>query len=331
MSGGFDRRGMLLGGGAFAALSACRKRGGNGARIRFLTNWFAQAEHGGFYQALATGLYAKAGLDVDIGMGGPQVNNLQLLTAGRADIVLGYDIQTFKAVEQGLPIVTVATSFQKDLQGLMAHREVTDLAALKDHRILIATAARATFWPWLVQRFGFAEGSAAPYTFNLQPFFADPGAAVQAYPSSEPFEAAKAKVPVNFFLLADHGYPPYGTTIVTTREFMQRRPDAVQAFVRASMLGWRDYLRHPEMGNIRIRQANPRMPQAQLDYAVECLCRIGVLDTGLPAGASIGAMSAERWKRTRDFMVAGGTLDAATDWTRAFTNRFTDDLGIRMG
>ena len=327
-----DRREVLAGGMAagLGMLAGCRRRGGNGARIRFLTNWFAQAEHGGFYEALAGGLYARAGLDVEIAMGGPQINALQLLTAGRADIIIGYDIQVLKAVEQGLPVVTVAASFQRELQGVMSHRDVSSLAQLRGHKLLIASNARATFWPWLVQRFGFRDEDAAPYTFNLQPFLVDPHAAVQAYPSSEPFEAARAGVPVNFFLLADDGYPPYGTTIITTRNFIQRRPDAVQAFVRASMLGWREYLVRPALANTRIRADNPAMTQAQIDYAVAYLRRIKALDAGLAPGASIGTMTAERWRRTRDFMVAGGTLSPHTDWTQAFTTRFVDHLDVRL-
>ena len=311
-------------------LAGCRRRGGNGARIRFLTAWFAQAEHGGYYQALAGGLYARAGLDVDIAMGGPQINGLQLLTAGAADIIMGFDIQVLKAIEQGLPVVTVATSFQRDLQGLMSHKNVASLAQLKGRKVLIASTGRSTFWPWLVQRFGFRDEDAAPYTFNLQPFLVDPNAAVQAYPSSEPFAAAQAGVPTNFFQLADQGYPPYGSTIITTREFIQRRPEAVAAFVRASMLGWREYLVRPALANIRIRAANPAMSQAQIDYAVAYLRRTRVLDNGLAPGASIGSMTADRWRQTRDFMVAGGTLSPHTDWTQAYTTRFTDNLGIRL-
>ena len=326
-----DRRSLL--GGAAASLgllAGCRRRGGNGATIRFLTAWFAQAEHGGYYQALAGGLYARAGLDVEIAMGGPLINGLQLLTAGRADIIMGFDIQVLKAIEQGLPVVTVGTTFQHDLQGLMSHKDVTSLAQLKGHKAFIANTGRSTFWPWLVEHFGFHDEDAAPYTFNLQPFLVDPRAAVQAYPSSEPFSAAQAGMPTNFFQLADQGYPPYGSTIITTRDFIRRRPEAVAAFVRASMLGWREYLQRPALANLRIRAANPTMTQAQIDYAVAYMRRTRVLDNGLLPGASIGSMTAARWRQTRDFMVAGGMLSPDTDWTQAFTTRFTDKLDIRL-
>ena len=142
-------------------------------KVTFLTSWYAQAEHGGFYQAKATGLYDKAGLDVTIKMGGPQVNGMQLLLGGNADIIIGYDFQVLSGVAKGLPVTTVATSFQKDLQGIMTHADVKDLGDLKGKTILVATSGRTTWWPWLKKKFGYTDAQTRPYTFNLQPFFAD--------------------------------------------------------------------------------------------------------------------------------------------------------------
>src|SRR5229473_5607327 len=194
-------------------------------KVTFLTSWFAQAEHGGFYQAKATGLYDKAGLDVTIKMGGPQVNGSQLLLAGETDFMMGYDIQVLKGREQNLPLVTVASSFQFDLQGIMTHDDVANLAALKGKPILIAGSSRVTFWPWLRAKYGFTDDQIRPYTFNLQPFFADKNVAQQGYPSSEPFQAKQQGVPVKFFLFAHSGYPPYGTTMVAKRDFADKNPD----------------------------------------------------------------------------------------------------------
>jgi NitT/TauT family transport system substrate-binding protein len=333
VSPSIDRRNVLRGGLATAAmgLAGCRRRaGGRGGQIRFLTSWFAQAEHGGFYQAQATGLYAHAGIDVAIAMGGPQVNGLQLLAAGAADIIMGYDIQVLKAVEQGLPVVTIAACFQQDQQGLMTHADITDLAQLRDHKVLLATPSHATFWPWLQQRYGFRDDQIMPYTYNLQPFLRDPRMAVQAFPSAEPYEAQQQGARVRFFALADQGYPPYGATLVTTRAFLARRPEAVAAFLRASMLGWRDYLARPAPGNGLIRAANPQMTQDRLDYAVRHLNQSHVLDAGLAPGQGVGSMTQERWRRTRDFLVAGHMLSPATDWQRAFTTQFTHHAGLKQ-
>ena len=231
-------------------------------KVTFLTSWFAQAEHGGFYQAKATGLYEKAGLDVTIKMGGPQVNGSQLLLAGETDFLMGYDIQVLKGREKGLPLVTVASSFQFDLQGIMAHDDVADLAALKGKPILISGSSRTTFWPWLRAKYGYTDDQIRAYTFNLQPFFADPTVSQQAYLSSEPFQAQQQGVKAKFVLFADGGYPPYGSTIVTTEKMLAENPDVVARFVKASLEGWRDYLKNPEPANALIKVDNPKMTDA---------------------------------------------------------------------
>jgi NitT/TauT family transport system substrate-binding protein len=206
---------------------------------------------------------------------------------------------------------------------------VTDLGQLRGSKILLAAPSHATFWPWLQQRYGFRDEQIMPYTYNLQPFLRDPYTAVQAFPSAEPFEARGQGARVNFFSLADQGYPPYGATLVTTRAFLARRPDAVAAFLRASMLGWRDYLARPAPGNALIRAANPQMTPDRLTYAVDYLNRSRALDAGLAPGQGIGSMTRERWRRTRDFLVAGHMLFPATDWQSAFTTQFTHHAGMK--
>ena len=297
-------------------------------KVSFLTSWFAQAEHGGFYQAKATGLYDKAGLDVTIKMGGPQVNGSQLLLAGDTDLMMGYDIQVMKGREQNLPLVTVASSFQFDLQGLMTHDDVADIAELKGKPILIAGSSRITFWPWLKAKYGFTDDQIRPYTFNLQPFFADPNVAQQAYPSSEPFQAEQQHQKVKFFLLADGGYPPYGSTIVTTEKMIADKPDVVARFVKASLEGWRDYLTNPAPGNALIKADNPKMSDAQIAFAIEKLKENKAIDGGDAATLGIGVITAERYKKTYDFLVDAGLLDPKTDWQKTFDVRFVKDLKI---
>jgi NitT/TauT family transport system substrate-binding protein len=299
-----------------------------GDKVTFQTLWFAQAEHGGFYQAKATGLYEKAGLDVTIKMGGPQINTPQLLLAGEADFIMGNDIQVLKAREQNLPLVTVAASFQFDLQGMMAHDDVTDLAQLKGKPILIASSSHTTFWPWLRKKYGFTDDQIRPYTFNLQPFFADKTIAQQAYQSSEMYQAELRGEKVNFFLFGNSGYPPYGTTIVTTDKMIADKPDVVARFVKASLEGWRDYLKNPGPGNALIKADNPKMTDDQLAYAVEKLKQSKALDGGDAASLGLGIITAARWKQTYDFMVDAGLLDPKTEWQKAFTDRFIKDLKL---
>jgi len=297
-------------------------------KVTFLTSWFAQAEHGGFYQAKATGLYDKAGLDVTIKMGGPQVNGSQLLLAGETDFMMGYDIQVLKGREQNLPLVTVASSFQFDLQGLMTHDDVADVAALKGKPILIAGSSRITFWPWLRAKYGFTDDQIRPYTFNLQPFFADKNVAQQGYPSSEPYQAQQQNEKVKFFLLADGGYPPYGSTIVTTEKMIAEKSDVVARFVKASLEGWRDYMKDQAPGNALVKADNPKMTDGQIAFAIEKLTQSKAVDGGDAATQGIGIITTDRYKKTYDFLVAAELLDPKTDWNKGIDVRFVKDLKI---
>ena len=297
-------------------------------KVTFLTSWYAQAEHGGFYQAVAKGIYKKYGLDVTLKMGGPQVNGMQLLTAGSADFIMGYDIQVLSSIEKGLPVTTVATSFQKDLQGMMTHADVKSLADLKGKTILAGSTAHSTWLPWMKAKYGYTDGQVRPYTFNLQPFFADPAIAQQAYPSSEPFQAMKKDVKVNFFLFADDGYPPYGTTIVTMQKMVAEKPDLVARFVKASIEGWKSYLADPAAGNELIKKDNPKMEDEQIAFGIKRMKELKVFDGGDAAKLGAGIMTDARWEQTYKFMVAAGLLKADTDWKKAYTTQFVKDLKI---
>jgi len=294
----------------------------------FLTSWYAQAEHGGFYQALATGLYKKAGLDVTIKMGGPQINGMQILAAGQADAVMGYDIAVLKGREQGVNAVTVAASFQKDLQGMMTHDDVKSLAGLKDKTILVATSGRSTWWPWLKQKYGYKEEQSRPYTFNIQPFLADNNLAQQGYPSSEPFSAAKAGAKVNFFLFADDGYPPYGTTIVAMEKTVAERPDVLKKFVAASMEGWKSFMADPAPAIALIKRDNPNMTDETIAFAVKRMKELDIFWAGPAKTEGLGSMREERFKATYDMLVANQLLDPKVDWRKSFTTQFVKDIKV---
>jgi NitT/TauT family transport system substrate-binding protein len=299
-------------------------------KVTLLSSWYAQAEHGGFYQALAKGLYKKHGMDVTIRMGGPQVNGMQLMMAGQADMHMGYDFQVLKSLEQGLTPVTVATSFQHDLQGMLTHDDVKSLADLKGKTILVATAGRTSWWPWLKGKYGYTDDQVRPYTFNLQPFFADKSFAQQGYLSSEPLQAEKNGVKAKFFLFAHEGFPPYGTTIVATQRMAKEKPDLVARFVRASMEGWRSYLEEgmKAAGNDLIRKDNPNMRDDQIAYGIAKLKEYKLVTGGDAAKMGIGVMTDDRWKKTYDYMVSAELLKPGVDYRQAYTTQFVKDLRV---
>ncbi|WP_215750324.1 MULTISPECIES: ABC transporter substrate-binding protein [unclassified Gluconobacter] len=299
-----------------------------GTPVKLITSWYAQAEFGGFYQALAKGYYAQEGLDVTIEAASPQMNVPQLLAAGRADFITGYDFQLLSAVASGIPLVAVASTFQHDQQGLMTHAGVTDLAQLREHPILIAASSHATFWPWLKNRFGYREEQARPYSFNLQPFFLDPEMAVQAYASSELWDARQKGMPVEFFLFKDLGYPPYGAPMATTQHMVATDKKKVSGFVKASLMGWRDYFQNPDPGNALILKANPNMTLEHLAFGYAGLKKADALSSPDVKERGLGAMTLARWQATRDFMVSQNLLPADADWTSAFTTEFVDTLRV---
>ncbi len=146
---------------------------------------------GGYYQAQATGLYKKYGLDVEIRSGGPQVNGMQLLLSKRADVIIGYDLQLLEGIQRGFQAKAIAAPFQYDPQGLLTHADVTSLQGLKDKTLLVSSSGQATWWPWLKAQYQLSDAQVRPYTFNIQPFVVDDAVAQQAYVSSEVFQCRR--------------------------------------------------------------------------------------------------------------------------------------------
>jgi NitT/TauT family transport system substrate-binding protein len=300
-------------------------------KFTFTTNWYAQAEHGGFYAALASGAYRRAGLDVTIKMGGPQVNIMQLLAAGQTDCVMGYDVQTMKSWEQGISAVTVAAAFQKDAAVLIGHPGVTNkLEDLKGKTLLISSASQTTFWPWLKATYGLNDAQTRPYTFNIQPFVADKNVVQQGYLSSEPHAIEReAKFKPNVFLLSDFGWPPYSTTVVCMAATVKAKPAAIAAFVKASMEGWKSYLKgDPKPANELIKRDNPTMTDDSIAIGIKLLNESGMVFGGDAARLGVGVITDERMKKTYDMLVAMKLLDPKVELKQTYTTQFVKDIKV---
>lgn len=329
MSGFRRTRDYLLGAAAILVTAGWMASSGQAAdQVKFLTSWYAQPEYGGMYQAKATGLYEEAGLDVSISNGGPQIDTIKLLLAGEADFTSGHDVRVLNAIAQDIPIVVVAAVFQQNLRCVMAHEDVKSPADLAGKTIYVASSGRVEWWPWLRDKYGLNDEQVRPYTSNLQPFFTDPNSATQCYISSEPFEAQEQGVPVNAFLLADEGFPPYGEPILTTRKFLEENPDVVRRFIEATMKGWKSYLENPEPGNELMQKDNPKITDEIIDYAINQYKDKNLITGGDAATKGIGTISEERWKGTYDFLVNAGVLNPDVDWRRAFTTEIIDGIKV---
>ncbi|HEU0091511.1 MAG TPA: ABC transporter substrate-binding protein [Vicinamibacteria bacterium] len=297
-------------------------------KVTFGTNWKAQAEHGGFYQAVATGLYRKAGLDVTIRMGGPQVNHPQLLAAGVIDFNIGSSsFGALNYVQGAIPMVTVAAIFQKDPQVLISHpgQGNDTLAAMKGKPILIGAGSRATFWNFLKAKYGYTDDQIRPYTFNMAPFLADKSAIQQGYLTSEPYKIEQAGAKPLVHVLADAGYTSYSCAIETSWKLVREKPDLVQRFVNASIEGWYSYLYgDPGPGNALIKKDNPDMTDDVIAYGIAALKKHGVVDSGEAKTLGIGAMTDARWKEFLATMAGIGLYPRDLDLTKAYTLAFVN-------
>jgi NitT/TauT family transport system substrate-binding protein len=296
--------------------------------VSFGTDWKAEAEHGGYYQALATGIYKKYGLDVTLRQGGPQVNHAQLLAAGVLDFNLASNsFAPLNFAQQNIPMVAVAALFQKDPSVLIAHPgEGNDsFAALNGKPIMISGDTRTGSWLFLKQKFGYTDDQIRPYNFSVAPFLADKTAIQQGYLSSEPYTIEKEGVKPVVLLIADAGYASYGSIIQTSAKLAHDNPDLVQRFVNASIEGWYSYLYgDPAPGNALIEKDNPEMNDALIAYGVGKIKEYGIVDSGDAKKDGIGAMTDARWREFFDTMSRAGLYPADMDYKKAYTLQFVD-------
>ncbi len=295
--------------------------------VAFGLDWLAEAEYGGYYQAKATGAYARQGLDVDIRQGGPQVNQSQLLLAGRLDFTIsGNSFIALNFVQQELPFVAVAAMFQTDPSIILAHPGVgnDNFAALRGKPIMIGADTRIGWWNFVRQKFGYSDSQIRPYTFNLAPFLADKMALQQGYLGSEPFliEQEAGFKPV-VLRLSDAGFAGYAGLISTSQTMATNHADIVRRFLAASADGWRSYLTgDPAPGDALMRQVNPGMTPALLAYGRSVLKSQGIVMGGDAQRLGIGAMTDARWKAFFDSMVRAGVYPAGLDYKAAYTLHF---------
>ena len=298
-------------------------------KVTFGTNWLAQGGHGGFYQALVDGTYAKYGLDVTIEQGGPQVNNRPFLAAGKYDFLMaGNLLQSMDNVRNGIPTIVVASYFEKDPQILMAHKgeykSFEDLANAP--QILIGKDGQFSFWQWMVKAKGFKDESLRPYGYNMAEYLQDTKMVQQGYATSEPNAAKAQGADPDVYVLADYGWNTYSTTIEARTEMVESNPDLVQRFVDASTIGWYNYLYHDNAAaNAAIMAANPDQSIELLTAEVASMKEYGIIGTGAQAEMGIGAIDMARVQGFYDLAVESGILEAGSvDIAKVATDQFVN-------
>ena len=268
---------------------------------------------------------------MEIVPGGPQINNRILLSAGKLDFYISANfLQAFAAVEQNVPTIVVAAIMQRDPIAILAHPN-TGIEKFEDLRerkvsLLLGADAMVTSFRWLKSEHGFRDEQARPYTFNPQPFLANKNFAMQGYVTSEPFviEQAGGFKP-KIFLLADHGFDGYATTLETRTELLRSNPDLVSRFIRASIEGWYTYLYgNSKPANDLIKKHNPEMTDALIAFSTAKMKEYGIVDSGDALNFGIGAMQEVKIKNFFDKMVKAGVVKADVNWRKSFDATFVN-------
>ena len=299
-------------------------------KILFATNWLAQPEHGGFYQALGDNEYSKCGLDVEIIQGGPQVNNRAKLIAGKIDFYMGGNmIQPILARSQGIPIKVVAAYFQKDPQIIMTHKNAGAdnwEDAKKTYPLYISDTGFVSFYQWMINEHKFTEEQRRPYTYNSAPFIANKNSRQQGYLTSEPFSILnKTGEEPNVFLLSDYGFDSYSTTIEIMEEKIINNSGVVECFINASNIGWVNYLYgNPEKANALIKYHNPDITDEQIAYSIGKIKIHGIVDSGSSLELGIGSMTHERQTSFYNKMVKSGILSNNLNYKDAYTLEYVN-------
>jgi NitT/TauT family transport system substrate-binding protein len=299
-------------------------------KLSFHTDWRAQAEHGGYYQAVAAGLYKKHGIECDLRQGGPSLNISQLLLSGRVDMIMSNSFEAFTYVREEAPFFTIAAIFQKDPQVLIGHpgSGFTSFDKLKGRTLLISNGGRVTYWPYLRKKYGLSDNQVRPYNFNMAPFLADPNSVQQGFLSSEPYSIQQALgKPPEVMLIADAGFSAYQTTIAISRKLATEKKGLIQRFVDASLEGWAQYLKGGpaiEMANALIKKANPEQTDDRIAYAIKVLNERGIVVSGDALAGGIGAMSDARWQDFYDSMVDVDVVAKGLKVKDAYTLEFVN-------
>lgn len=295
-------------------------------KIRFNLNWLPEGEHCGFFQAKAGGIYAQAGLDVELRPGGPDINVPLLVSNGTVDLGMGSSFTTLNMVDQGIPGMTIAAFFQKDPQTLVAHpdRGISTLADIKGKPVMIGKFSQQEFWQFLKQKFGFTDDQLRPYTYSAAPFLADPAAIQQGYVTEDTFllGAQMLKPPV-VLLLADYGYQNYATTVFGLRPYIEKNTKTVQTFVDASRKGFEACMAGDHAAGMKLMLAmNPEHGEPLFHFKLREMKARGMVDGGDAATLGVGAMTDARWKEFFDTMSAAGVYRAKLDYRSAYTLTF---------
>lgn len=303
-------------------LSACSgaSTGAGAKTATLLMNWFAQADQGGYWAAEAEDLGASDGVTLEVQQGGPGVQTIPQVAAGKATFGVGNADEILVAVENGLPIVVVASGFDTHPQCVMYHKSA-GIDGFADLNGKMVARVPSPWWDYLKKKYSLTGVKDVNYTGSLADFKRNKGLVQQCYITNEPYAAKEADIDdVEYLSVAeDGGFNPYGNVLFTTQKVIKENPELVRGVVKAVVKGWSNFVENPEKAKQLVLKTNPDMDPAAFDYAHEVIVKDDYL------GAEIGAMTDDRWKTLRDQLAEAGLVPADMDYKKSFSTEFLTD------
>jgi NitT/TauT family transport system substrate-binding protein len=296
-------------------LAGCGRQSGSPAgapgalvKIRFQTDWFPEPEHGGYYQALAKGYYAAAGLDVEILPGGPNAQVMTSVAVGRADLGMTNGDDVIVAVARGVPIKMVGAEMQRDPQGILFHAD-HPLRSLKDLEGRTLMAGSGSTWLEVVKQKLGVKFNQIPLVGDLARFMNNKEFVQQCFVTNEPYFARQRGADVGALLIASDAYEPY-RVMITGHEFLAKHPELVGKFVRASIRGWVDYLAgDPAPGNALIQAKRSDLPAEFMAYSIKAMNDYKLVAGDPTRGEATGQLTAARLQKQINLLQEVGVLD----------------------
>ena len=285
-----------------------------------VVNWFAQPAHGGQYAALAKSFYEEAGLDMEIEQGGPQVSPTQMVVSGQVEFGMTQGDDFLIAIDQGLPLVAVASITQVYPQAFAYHKGqgISDFSDLNGRTVWVTPGA--AYWHYLTGQYDLDGVELMSHTGSSTSFIADETSVIQIYETIEPFDFAKEGIEIETLSIADSGYNPYMHVLITTEQFLNENPEQVEAFVQASVKGWNYYKENPDEINEILKEVNSDLNMESMKMQAEA--QEDYIFTGDAETHGVGYMKIERWQTLHDQLLEAGVIENEIDVSKIFTSEY---------
>jgi NitT/TauT family transport system substrate-binding protein len=297
-------------------------------KLHFIHDWFPEPEHGGYFAASILGYWNDEGLDVDVIPGGPNAEIEKRVALDSVGLGIVRADSVFIAADRGLPIIAVNSYFQHDPQGIMvrADSKIHGFADLEDKDV--AMQVGNTWFPYLQRKYGLQKTRVRAVTGSVANFVKDPEWITQAYPTSEPYYAAKEGVPARVLQISDSGFDPY-RVIIANRELVEKHADWVAGFTRGALRGWKEYFRNPSPIHEHIGKISPTMEADGMKFSYVKMRALHLVEGVASKGESMGAVDPRRWEELSKILLDLGLIKSAPVLTNIYTDAFAPArLGI---